>query len=182
MGPKPSIFPSISIVVLLEVIKQLIATTPSSTLDPHLLSDLTQYPADPKTSSTGCHAWHHVDLLSLPTFISVTLMPSRSSVKWTWAVLRLRDQSHINLNTTAQGSLSSSVKLALRIEHLRHIAHPHLLVRATSEPFLLVRATFKNVLANESHWLQQVLVRTVLLVACTNKCGWANSPGGSGVK
>ena len=41
------------------------------------------------------------------------------------------------------------------------IAHPHLLVRATSKRFLQARATFRSVLASESHWLQPVLVLTV---------------------
>ena len=41
------------------------------------------------------------------------------------------------------------------------IAHPHLLVRATSERFPPARATFRSVLASESHWLQPLLVLTV---------------------
>ena len=45
---------------------------------------------------------------------------------------------------------------------MRLIAHPHLLVRATSEQFLPARATFRSVLASESHWLQPMLVLTIL--------------------
>ena len=41
------------------------------------------------------------------------------------------------------------------------IAHPHLLMRATSERFLPAGATFRVGLASENHWLQQVLVLTV---------------------
>ena len=41
------------------------------------------------------------------------------------------------------------------------IAHPHLLVRATSERFLSIGGTFGVGLASESHWLQLVLVLTV---------------------
>ena len=41
------------------------------------------------------------------------------------------------------------------------IAHPHLLVRATSERFLPTWATFRAGLASENHWLQPVLVLTV---------------------
>ena len=40
------------------------------------------------------------------------------------------------------------------------IAHPHLLVLATSEWFLLARATFKIGLASDNHLLQPVLVLT----------------------
>ena len=41
------------------------------------------------------------------------------------------------------------------------IAHPHLLVRATSERFLPTWATFRAGLASENHWLQPVLVLTI---------------------
>ena len=41
------------------------------------------------------------------------------------------------------------------------IAHLYLLVRVTSEPFLQGGTTFKVGLANESHWLQPMLVLTV---------------------
>ena len=41
------------------------------------------------------------------------------------------------------------------------VAHPHLLVRATSERFLPARGTFRVRLASESHWLQPVLVLTI---------------------
>ena len=41
------------------------------------------------------------------------------------------------------------------------IAHPHLLVRATSERFLPAGGTFRAILASESHWLQPVLVLSV---------------------
>ena len=41
------------------------------------------------------------------------------------------------------------------------IAHPHLLVWATSERFLPTGGTFRVGLASESHWLQLVLVFTV---------------------
>ena len=45
--------------------------------------------------------------------------------------------------------------------HYLHLAHPHLLVRATNNRFLLARATFRSVLASERNWLQAVLVLTV---------------------
>ena len=41
------------------------------------------------------------------------------------------------------------------------IAHPHLLVRATSERFLQTRVTFRSVLTSESHWLQLLMALTV---------------------
>ena len=41
------------------------------------------------------------------------------------------------------------------------IAHPHSLVRATSGRFLLAKTTFRVGLANESQWLQPILVLTV---------------------
>ena len=45
---------------------------------------------------------------------------------------------------------------------LSPIAHPHLMVRATNKRFLPTRGhTFRGGLANESHWLQPVLVFTV---------------------
>ena len=40
-------------------------------------------------------------------------------------------------------------------------AHPHLMVRATSERFLPPGATFRVGLASESRWLQPVMVLTV---------------------
>ena len=55
-----------------------------------------------------------------------------------------------------------------------HIAHPHLLVRATNKRFLRARATFKSVLASESHWLQTNVGTHRLLVARTSNRGWAN--------
>ena len=55
------------------------------------------------------------------------------------------------------------------------IAHPHLLVRATSERFPKARATFRSVLASESHWLQPLLVLTVRWWPNTSKCGWGMS-------
>ena len=45
--------------------------------------------------------------------------------------------------------------------HIAFIHFPHLLVRATSEWFLPVGGTFRVILANESHWLQPMLVLTV---------------------
>ena len=44
---------------------------------------------------------------------------------------------------------------------VRLIHSPHMLVWATSERFLLAWGTFRTILANESHWLQQVLVSSV---------------------
>jgi hypothetical protein len=41
------------------------------------------------------------------------------------------------------------------------IAHLHLVVWATSERFPQVKATFRVGLANESHWLQPVLVGNI---------------------
>ena len=41
------------------------------------------------------------------------------------------------------------------------IPSPHLLVLATSERFLPAGGTFRAILANESHWLQPVLVLSV---------------------
>ena len=41
------------------------------------------------------------------------------------------------------------------------IAHPHLLVRATSERFLPAWASLGAGLASENHWLQPMLVLTV---------------------
>jgi hypothetical protein len=46
-------------------------------------------------------------------------------------------------------------------EWVTPIAHPHLLMRATSEWFLPAWSTFKHDLASESHWLQPMLVLTV---------------------
>ena len=45
-------------------------------------------------------------------------------------------------------------------KHMSLIAHPHLLVQATSERFLPAGSTFRHGLASESHWLQPVLVLT----------------------
>jgi hypothetical protein len=42
-----------------------------------------------------------------------------------------------------------------------HIAHPHLLMRTTSEWFLPTWPTFKDRLVNENPWMQRVLVLTV---------------------
>ena len=53
------------------------------------------------------------------------------------------------------------------------IVRPHLLVRVTSERFPPARVTFRSVLANESHWLQPLLVLTVRWWPDTNKCGRA---------
>ena len=47
------------------------------------------------------------------------------------------------------------------VVYLSLIPSPHLLVLATSERFLLAGGTFRTILANESHWLQQVLVFSV---------------------
>ena len=43
----------------------------------------------------------------------------------------------------------------------RLIHSPHLMVRATSERFLPTGGTFRAILANESHWLQPMLVLSV---------------------
>ena len=40
---------------------------------------------------------------------------------------------------------------------MKLIAHPHILVRATSERFLPAGATFRVGLASENHWLQPIL-------------------------
>ena len=53
------------------------------------------------------------------------------------------------------------------------IAHPHLLVWATSERFPLTRAVFRSALASESHWLQPLLVFTVHWWPDTSLCGRA---------
>ena len=41
------------------------------------------------------------------------------------------------------------------------IAHPHLLVRETSERFLPSWSTFRVGLISESHWLQLVMILTI---------------------
>ena len=60
------------------------------------------------------------------------------------------------------------------LERSTHIAHPHLLVRATNERFLSSRTTFRVGLANENHKMQPMLVLTVHWWR-TSKCGWAIS-------
>ena len=51
-----------------------------------------------------------------------------------------------------------TIKLQLQCEL---IAHPHLLMQASSDWFLPARTTFRSVLARESHRLQPLLVLTV---------------------
>jgi hypothetical protein len=67
-------------------------------------------------------------------------------------------------NHPSQTMLKYSLKYVLI--HTLLIAHPHLLVRASSERFLPARDTFRVELANESHWLQPVLVLSVRVVYC----------------
>jgi hypothetical protein len=54
-----------------------------------------------------------------------------------------------------------------------YIAHPHLLVRATSEQFLPTWSTFRHGLASESHWLEPRVGTHRSLVTHTCKCEWA---------
>jgi hypothetical protein len=61
----------------------------------------------------------------------------------------------------------------LREGQCKLIAHPHLLVQATSERFLPAWSTFTHGLANERHWLQPVLILTVHWWPHMSKCGWA---------
>ena len=58
-----------------------------------------------------------------------------------------------------QNMASHSFKMGKRFMRLIH--SPHLLVRTNSERFLLAEGIFKTILANESHWLQLVLVLSV---------------------
>ena len=69
--------------------------------------------------------------------------------------------------------ISVRVEVWIRASWCLLIAHPHLLVRATIEQFPPSRATFRSVLANESQWLQPLLVLTVRWWPDTSKCGRA---------
>ena len=56
------------------------------------------------------------------------------------------------------GRLKCPGRETMRGENGSLVAHPHLLVRVTSERFLPAGSTFRHGLAGESHWLQPMLV------------------------
>jgi hypothetical protein len=71
------------------------------------------------------------------------------------------DSHTIHMILIMSSIVGYKVPVAMNRENQPLIAHPHLLVQATSERFLPAWGTFRVGLASESHWLQPVLILTI---------------------